>query len=129
MQNAGIVQALCNTPGSKDSSGFSHIAPLYAVLIFTSCELDLGVPKFACIRHVVIKEGAVVYFHLLERRRCNKLKWMLASISQRMLCRIVALENIPQKGEKERDKDIKRERKLAVWTNNFWVQLHAQAPS
>ena len=74
VQNAGIVQALCSTPGSKDSSGFSHIAPLYVVLIFTSPELDLGVPKFVCIRHVVIKEGAVVYFHLLQRRPCNKLR-------------------------------------------------------
>lgn len=71
VQNAGIVPALCNTSGSKDSAGFSHFAPLYAVLILMSPELDLGVPKSLHISHVV-KEGAAVYFYLLERRLCNK---------------------------------------------------------
>lgn len=70
VQNAGIVQALCNIPGSKDSVGFSHIAPLYAVLIFTSSELNLGVFKFIFIRHVV-KEVGVVCFHVLEKSPCK----------------------------------------------------------
>lgn len=34
VQNAGIVQVLCNTPGSEDSAEFKYMALLYAVLIF-----------------------------------------------------------------------------------------------
>lgn len=71
VQNAEIEQALCSKSGFKDSTEFSHIAPLYAVLIFPGPKLDPGVPKSVCIRHVV-KEGAVVYFSLLGRRPCNK---------------------------------------------------------
>lgn len=53
VQNAGIVQALYNIPGSQDRAAFNHTAPLYAVLIFPSPELDLCVPKVVCRMHVL----------------------------------------------------------------------------
>lgn len=42
----------------------------YAVLIFPSPELNLGVLKFIFIRHVV-KEVGVVCFHVLEKSPCK----------------------------------------------------------
>lgn len=59
------------TPGSEDSSGFTCVAPLYAVPSFTRPEFDRSVPGFVGIRYV-IKGSASVYFHLLERRLHNK---------------------------------------------------------
>lgn len=53
VQNAGTAQALYSIPGSKDRAEFSHTASLYAVLIFISPELDLCMPKFVCIRHIL----------------------------------------------------------------------------
>lgn len=105
VQNAGIVQVLYNTPGSKDSAEFKHIAPLYTVFIFTSPELDFCVPKFVCVRHV-LKVILFVYFH----QRGDSATSMAhtdrsqANMSQCVLHGIIALQNIPQKRDRERER-------------------------
>lgn len=62
IQNAGTVQALYGIPGSKDRAEFNHTASLYAVLIFISPKLDLCMPKFACIRHIL--KGMLLYIFI-----------------------------------------------------------------
>lgn len=113
VQNAGIVQVLCNTPGSKDSAEFKYTAPSYAVLIFYQYRVGFLCAQI-CLCKACSRRDAIVYFH--QREDCatsmTHTDRSQASMSQCMLHGIIALQNIPQKrdGEREREGDKEGEK-------------------